>query len=553
MTSPSGLSSLLLAAVATTVQPQCDTAGDAATLRRRAAELYQSGEWTLADSCVSSALVTMTGELEMLATQAEALRRFRDARRASPTSAPAISGCIVDASGSSVCLPELKTSVTTQHLPQTVEECGSEQSAILLLEQQQQQALEPPATKGGADVGAEPGGDGAADGGGGSSISISSATASSSISISSATASSSSFYDTYIVQAARRLWWAAAKRAVDELRNQNVPPSSETRRALTELRDESGSLLALMRQTKLDEATISCAVMWAQGERSIHLNVKFAGRLDAPVTVLNVDNEEVHINATHVSFTGVGRQKPKRYVMNIELFEQIDPERSSWAFGSVGTVRFVLRKAVDGSWARLTKSNETVKHHRQWWEKQEQVEKEDRKLKEMEAKDASEKKSAEGAEKRAVEQAAAKQKAAAELAEKQAEIHAQRVARRLEQKPALDAALAAFDTFAAAPKEQLDATMVAAQDAAMELLKVVGQEGNETASAHAQQRLNALKTLRATGFADLTTDVANGLSQKYKSWLTELIEPEVEALPSKKAKKKAKPKAKPKAGMADSA
>jgi uncharacterized membrane protein YkoI len=122
-------------------------------------------------------------------------------------------------------------------------------------------------------------------------------------------------------------------------------------------------------------------------------------------------------------------------------------------------------------------------------------------------------------------------------------------------KPAIaaGAALAAFDTFATAPKEQLDATMVAAQDAAMELLKVVGQEGNETASANAQQRLNALKTLRATGFADLTTDVANGLSQKYKSWLTNLIEPEVEALPSKKAKKKAKPKAKPKAGMADSA
>jgi flagellar biosynthesis GTPase FlhF len=536
---------LLLAAVATTGQPHCDTAGDAATLRRRAAELYQSGEWTLADSCVSSALVTMTGELEMLATQAEALRRFRDARRASPTSAPAISGCIVDASGSSVCLPELKTSVTTQHLPQNVEECGSEQSAILLLEQQQQQqqALEPPATRGGADAGAEPGGDGAVDGGGGSS----------SISISSATASSSSFYDTYIVQAARRLWWTAAKRAVDELRNQNVPPSSETRRALTELRDESGSLLALMRQTKLDEATISCAVMWAQGERSIHLNVKFAGRLDAPVTVLNVDNEEVHMNATHVSFSGVGRQKPKRYVMNIELFEQIDPERSSWAFGSVGTVRFVLRKAVDGSWARLTKSNETVKHHRQWWEKQEQVEKEDRKQKETEANTAREKKAAEEAEERAVEQAAVKQKAAAELAEKQAEIHAQRVARRLEQKPTLDAALAAFDTFATAPKEQLDATMVAAQDAAMELLKIVGQEGNETASANAQQRLNALKTLRATGFADLTTDVANGLSQKYKSWLTNLIEPEVEALPSKKAKKKAKPKAKPKAGMADSA
>ena len=174
---------------------------------------------------------------------------------------------------------------------------------------------------------------------------------------------------------------------VDELRKQNAPPSSETRRALTELRDEAGSLLALLRQTKMDEATISCAIMWAQvighppcrellsllstalsspllsattlvhaasrpppgpfsrvpaappsfaqGERTLHLNVKFAGRLDAPVTVLNVDNEVVNINATHVSFTGVGRQKPKRYVVDLELFEQIDPARSSWSFGSV--------------------------------------------------------------------------------------------------------------------------------------------------------------------------------------------------------------------------
>ena len=45
----------------------------------------------------------------------------------------------------------------------------------------------------------------------------------------------------------------------------------------------------------------------------------------------------------------------------------------------MGTVKFVLRKASAGGWARLTASTENVKNHRVWWEKQDQVEKEDRK------------------------------------------------------------------------------------------------------------------------------------------------------------------------------
>ena len=98
------------------------------------------------------------------------------------------------------------------------------------------------------------------------------------------------------------------------LRSQNVPPGAEAKRAVTELRDGASSVLVLMRQTKMDEATINCAVMWAQGVNSIHLNVKFAGRLDAPVTVLNVDNEVVSITESRIEFSGIGRQKPKRCV-----------------------------------------------------------------------------------------------------------------------------------------------------------------------------------------------------------------------------------------------
>ena len=157
-----------------------------------------------------------------------------------------------------------------------------------------------------------------------------------------------------IVHAAHRHWWSAARGAVNHLRASNVAIGSEARRAVTELRDEATAVLNLMRQTKMDEAVISCAVMWAQGESSVratpaaarpaarspcaiappprafHLSVKPPGG-STPVTVLNVDNEVVEINATHLSFSGIGRQKPKTYVVNLEFFEPIDAENSSWS------------------------------------------------------------------------------------------------------------------------------------------------------------------------------------------------------------------------------
>ena len=42
-----------------------------------------------------------------------------------------------------------------------------------------------------------------------------------------------------------------------------------------------------------EETTVNCAFQWAQHPNFIYLNVKFSGRIDGPVTVLNVDNENV--------------------------------------------------------------------------------------------------------------------------------------------------------------------------------------------------------------------------------------------------------------------
>ena len=78
------------------------------------------------------------------------------------------------------------------------------------------------------------------------------------------------------------------------------------------------------------------------------------------MTVLNVDNEVVNINETHVFFSGIGRQKPKRYVVDLALFGPILANESTWSFGSVGTIKFVLKKATAGDWSALTDPNSTV-------------------------------------------------------------------------------------------------------------------------------------------------------------------------------------------------
>ena len=120
--------------------PTCDATGAAADLRARAAALYSAGDYTTADACIAAALVAVTGELELLAAQAQALRSFRAARQQAPNLAPTATGCVVDATGTAVCLPELASAAQTIALgrPTTAQECGSEEAAVALLASQQE-------------------------------------------------------------------------------------------------------------------------------------------------------------------------------------------------------------------------------------------------------------------------------------------------------------------------------------------------------------------------------------------------------------------------------
>ena len=176
--------------------------------------------------------------------------------------------------------------------------------------------------------------------------------------------------------------------------------------------------------------------------------------------------------------------------MDLELFGEINPNASSWSFGSVGTVRFTLAKSEPGEWKRLTRSTETVKNHRVWWEHQEKILAEDKARRKAE-KEAQEK--AAKAEREAKEE---EERAEKERAEAKA-----RAATRATQLEAILEAVSALDELVASanPTASLDLanTTLAASVVALEAL---GQGSNETARAHASQLITSIHALSSTEY-----------------------------------------------------
>ena len=178
--------------------------------RARAVELYAQGEEAGADACLGAALSHATSQLEALAAEAEAIRAYRAARRQHPGTS---SSCVLDAQGASLCL-DGAASQLSGGVPKasSIEECSGEAQAMELLQRvgRGEHAMESAALEAG------------------------------------------------VAHAAQRHWWEAARTALDLLRDRNHVVGSESRNVVTVLRDEASAVLSLMRQTKMDEATISC-------------------------------------------------------------------------------------------------------------------------------------------------------------------------------------------------------------------------------------------------------------------------------------------------------
>uniref|UniRef100_A0A7S0LNH0 CS domain-containing protein n=1 Tax=Coccolithus braarudii TaxID=221442 RepID=A0A7S0LNH0_9EUKA len=168
-------------------------------------------------------------------------------------------------------------------------------------------------------------------------------------------------------------WWGAATAILRSMRERGEPVGSmqEVRATATRIRDQATDVINLLRVgANAEETSVACAFQWAQRPEFIYLNVKFSSRIDGPVTVLNVDNENVTLTNESMDFSAVGRQKPKKFRLNLLFNKEIDPELSQWSFASVGRISFTLAKKVHETWPRLLRDKKKPKNMHHWYERQ---------------------------------------------------------------------------------------------------------------------------------------------------------------------------------------
>jgi len=177
-----------------------------------------------------------------------------------------------------------------------------------------------------------------------------------------------------VLHALENGWWPAATAMLRQMRERGdaVGTMQEVRSAATRIRDQATDVINLLRVgANTEETVVSCAFQWAQRPDFIYLNVKFSSRIDGPVTVLNVDNEEVVLTNESVTFSALGRQKPKKFQLNLTFYKEILPEQSFWSFASVGRLSFTFAKAVNETWPRLLQDKKAKpKNMHHWYERQ---------------------------------------------------------------------------------------------------------------------------------------------------------------------------------------
>lgn len=207
----------------------------------------------------------------------------------------------------------------------------------------------------------------------------------------------------------RRQWWQAARALEKSGWLSHASGRQRTRHFAQAFRAGAAEVVALvLRGGSAAESTVVPAVQWAQSKTAVAVLVRFSPKKHGPVSVANVDEPEVTLNGSHVSFRAAARGKPLRFELEIELWGAVVEARSSYSLASAGRLTFQLSKEREDTWPALAAKREAEGEWRghvgTWYEMQEMFD--------------NEKREAEKAQKEAATAAEKAQKEAATAAEK---------------------------------------------------------------------------------------------------------------------------------------
>ena len=118
----------------------------------------------------------------------------------------------------------------------------------------------------------------------------------------------------------RRGWWRGAKKSLTA-----VPDDSraQIRKFLEAYRTGAGSVIQALQSRGDGRSVITPACQWAQNTSVIALMVRYSPKKHGPVSVANVDEPRVSLNATHLQFDALANpraesgKKPLRFSLEV--------------------------------------------------------------------------------------------------------------------------------------------------------------------------------------------------------------------------------------------
>lgn len=170
-------------------------------------------------------------------------------------------------------------------------------------------------------------------------------------------------------------YFEAASELIRRAHVEGVDVSVPIRNAVSQTRSKLDMLVKLLDPEFSRPQKVPPAFQWTQNDSAIFIQLKYSRRFNAPGAV-DVDDFNCTFGNSSLLFSAIGGHSGKRfeYALNLDFFDLINPERSSWNIGSVGKVLLTISKLSVSKWPRLLVSNQKIDNMHYWYDFGDQME-----------------------------------------------------------------------------------------------------------------------------------------------------------------------------------
>ena len=172
-----------------------------------------------------------------------------------------------------------------------------------------------------------------------------------------------------------RLYFDAAEMIIRKAHDEEIDVSVPVRNAVSDLRSKLDHLVKLLDPEYFRPQRVPPAFQWTQNDTAIFIQLKYSRRFNAPGSVDVEDFNSTFTNSSLI-FSAIGGHSGKRfeYALNLDFFDEIVPDQSSWNIGSVGKVLLTIAKRHVSKWPRLLLTNVKIDNMHTWYDYGEKLE-----------------------------------------------------------------------------------------------------------------------------------------------------------------------------------